>query len=439
MKISRPWDFVLILVAVLALIGAIYLCTSEQASQSRITNASYEIPHALIPPGDERNPDFEMDRTDANNRFALDFYRTLRSSSMYSGSNIIFSPYSISSAFAITCEGARGKTKDEIRSVFAFPKNDTARRLGYAGVCDELNNANASYTLRTATALWAEKTHPFLPDYVRTAGQYYGANTTNLDLSGQPEESAAIINRWIEYQTENRIKNLVSTSDVSPAILVITNAIYFKGDWGTPFTKDATTPEVFQVSSGKSVTTPMMHRDSLDELLPYGETDTFQVLELPYQHGAGKKLSMIIILPKGENINVVEDHLDLQQIATIRGTLVPHRVIVSLPKFSLGTTYNLAGPLRDMGMPTAFGSGADFSGMDGTGGSYIGTAVHKVFVEVNEEGTVAAAATAVAVWEVSTRQTPVTFRAGHPFIFLIQDTESGNILFMGRVVDPSAM
>jgi serpin B len=439
MKISRSGYLVLILVAVLALIGAVYLLTSEHASPSR-TIVSYETPHALIAPGDERNPVFEKNMTDANNRFALNFYRTLRQTPAFAGRNIFFSPYSISSAFAITYEGARGTTADEIRSVFSFPENDTARRLGYAGIYDDLNNPNASYTFRTANALWAEKIYPFLPEYIRIADRSYGVKTTNLNFIGQPQESRLVINRWVEATTDGRIREFISRDSIScDTRLVITNAVYFNGSWETSFPRAATTDADFFIAPNTSIRVPMMHQNSDEALFRYTETPGFQVLELPYNHTSGKALSMLVLLPKDHNLTAAEEDLDLQQTTGIKNSLTSQHVKVSLPKFSLGTTYNLPKLMTVMGMPTAFGAGADFSGMDGAKSLFIGEAIHKAVIDVNEEGTEATAATAVVMDNFSAKPSPVVFRADHPFLFLIKDSESGNILFMGRVVDPSAM
>ncbi len=376
-----------------------------------------------------------------NNRFAVDLYRELARDPQYEDGNIFFSPFSISSALAITGEGARGETADEIRAVFGFPQNDTLRREGFAAINAGINSGDSSYTLRTANALWAEKTYPFLPGYIDIAGRYYAANVTNLDFKNAPEPSRIAINTWVEEQTEDRIRDLLPTGSIDPMTrLVITNAIYFKGTWVKQFDTNSTREEEFRTISGAAVRVPMMQRIDEEAIYNYTETDDLQVLEMPYAHDGGRALSMLVLLPREDNLTAAEAALDM--LPELRQSLVSKRVDVFFPKCRLETEYSLPGTLAAMGMPTAFTPGAaDFSGMDGTTDLYISDVVHKAFVDVNEEGTEAAAATGVVMRVLSApspeERIPV-FRADHPFLLLIQDTESGNILFIGRVADPGS-
>ena len=380
--------------------------------------------------------------TEGNTRFALDFYRSLRTNPRYADSNIFFSPYSMSTAFSLAGEGARGKTADEIRTVFHLPENPATRREGNARISEALNNPQAGYTLHTANALWAEKSYPFLPEYLATAAQYYHADATNVDFISHPEESRQEINRWTEAKTENKIHDLIPTGVITPLTrLVITNAVYFRGTWEKEFNKDETTDAPFRKLDGTKPQVRMMQRGDHQSIFGYVDTWTYQAIELPYTSTGGKHLSMLVILPKGDDLTSVENSLSPGQIAGIRKSLTSRWVKVYFPKFSLDTTYALPGILGTMGMPTAFGGGADLSGMDGSQMLSIGDAIHKATIDVNEEGTEAAAATAVAVTlkgDGPQPEKPPEFRADHPFIFLIQDTESGNILFMGRVVNPSS-
>jgi len=380
------------------------------------------------------------DVAEANNRFTFDLYSYLTKDPKYAESNLFFSPFSISSALAITYEGARGMTADEIRSVFHLPNDNAAMRQGFAETNAGINKGSASYILRTANALWAEKTYPFLPGYISIASQYYGANVTNLDFINQPEESRTIINHWVEQKTENKIKDLIPAGVIDPMTrLVITNAVYFKGTWVKQFDKNNTRDADFRVSPEKTVKVSMMQRTDEDAVYRYTETDDIQVLAMPYAHSSGKELSMLVILPKGNNLTAAENVLDLATLSGIQNSSITQRVKVFLPKFKLETEYYLPDTLAAMGMPTAFSSTADFSGMDGTKNLVIGDVIHKAFVDVNEEGTEAAAATAV-VMKLSAvpeeRQIPV-FNADHPFIFIIQDDETGTILFIGRVMNPA--
>jgi serpin B len=376
--------------------------------------------------------------TAGNTQFAFDLYRQLAADPQYTDQNLFFSPYSISSALAITYEGARGTTADEIRTVLHLPANDTLRREGFSAIDAGLNHGDANYTLRTANALWAEKTYPFLPEYIDVAERWYGANATNLDFAGNPEGSRQTINQWVEGETEDKIKDLLPAGSIdSMTALVITNAVYFKGTWVKQFDANETREETFRVGPDKTVPVPMMHRTDEDAVYGYTETDTLQVLEMPYAHESGSELAMLVLLPVGDNLTAAEEVLDAEKIADLRQSLVRERVNVSFPKFTLDTDYSLPGTLAAMGMPTAFSMDADFSGMDGTENLFVSGVVHKAFVDVNEEGTEAAAATGVVVGIKSARpETVPVFRADHPFVFLITEKDSGTVLFVGRVVNP---
>ncbi|MCE5339476.1 MAG: serpin family protein [Methanomicrobiaceae archaeon] len=374
-----------------------------------------------------------------NSRFAFDLYRHLASAPANAGKNLFFSPYSISSALAITYEGARGATADEIGSVLHLPENNTLRREGFAGIDAGLNREDENYTLRTANALWAEEKYPFLPEYVDVAKHWYGANTTNLDFVNDSEASRQTINRWVAEQTEEKIRDLLPPGSIdSMTRLVITNAIYFKGTWADQFDANKTREEEFRVAQNETVTVRMMQRTDEDAIYGYTETATLQVLELPYAHGNGTELSMLVLLPKEDNLTAAEEVLDAEKLAALQDSLVRERVKVFFPKFTLETEYSLPGTLAAMGMPTAFSMDADFSGMDGTQYLFVSGVVHKAFVDVNEEGTEAAAATGVVVGVKSApvQDTTPVFRADHPFVFLIVEKDSGTVLFIGRVANP---
>lgn len=378
---------------------------------------------------------------DANNQFAFDLYSRLAKDQKSTGSNIFFSPISLSSALAITYEGARGKTADEIRSVFYLPENDTSRREGFSGLNAGINSGDPSYSLRTANALWAEKTYPFLTEYVRTAERSYGAKTTNLDFKGHPEDSRVTINIWVENKTEDRIKDLIPAGIIDPMTrLVITNAIYFKGDWVKQFDKNKTADADFRIVPGKTVKVPMMQRTDEDAVYLYAENKDLQMLSMAYEHTTGKELSLVLLLPKADNLTTTEDSLSADTLSALQQSATFRRVMVYFPKYTLETKYSLPDTLGAMGMPTAFTGNADFSGMDGTKNLFIGDVIHQAFVDVNEEGTEAAAATAVVMRQNAPPANPEpvpVFRADHPFIFIIQDDETGAILFMGRLVNPA--
>lgn len=375
-----------------------------------------------------------IELADANNQFAFDLYEKLNEAE---SGNIFFSPYSITSSGAMVYEGARGQTADEMRKVFGYPADDTMRRSASAHIYNTINTPKKAYRLHTANALWSEQTYDFLPEYIDLAKDYFGATVKNMDFIGDPDGSEAEINDWVEQQTNGRIKDILSPGSIEPLTrLIVTNAIYFKGDWKHQFDKDETKKDDFRTATEQTVQVDMMHFSDDDIDFNYTETDSLQMLELPYK---GDDLSMILLLPKEDNgvtLADIESELSASMFSVLRNDMMSENVRIWMPKFEFDTKYDLEQTLIEMGMPTAFTSpGADFSGMDGTRELFIGKVVHQAFVKVDEEGTEAAAATA---WGVVGAAIPKykEFRADHPFIFIIQQCDTGNILFLGRVVDP---
>lgn len=370
---------------------------------------------------------------DANNQFTFDLYAKYKSKA----GNIFFSPYSISSAIAMTYEGAKGQTADQIQSVFNFPKDDTIRREGFLGINTQINSPDKKYKLSVANALWVEKSYKLLDEYLNIVDKYYGAKAENMDFINNAEASRIKINSWVEEKTNDKIKNLLSPQDITPATaLVLTNAIYFKGFWSKQFSKTGTKEEDFRTSPDSRIKVQMMCLTGKEAEFNYGETDKLQILELPYE---GNELSMLILLPKNDDLKSLEESLSYNNLHEWKKLLFEQRVDVYLPRFKFETKYFMAEDLEQMGMPLAFSRGADFSGMSGIKDLFISKVIHQAFVEVNEEGTEAAAATAVMMEKglvVAPEPIPV-FKADHPFIFIIQDNATGNILFIGRVSDPA--
>lgn len=367
----------------------------------------------------------------ANNQFALDVYAELKQAD----GNVFLSPYSISTALAMTYEGANGQTAEEMAQVFYFPTDDDARRAAFAALHNALNEEDAEHELRVANALWAQKDYVFLETYTNTLQNFYAANASNLDFRGASEDARKTINTWVEAQTNDKIENLFPQGSLSASTrLVLTNAIYFKGDWLTQFDKNKTQNETFYLTSNTSASVPMMRLTDGVARFKYAEVDGGQILEMPYK---GEKLSMIVLLPERGNLAHFESVFSLENLNRWKGQMHLQKVDVFLPKFTFKTKYLLNGTLQKMGMPTAFSNAADFSGMDGTQNLAIQVVVHQAFVDVNEEGTEAAAATGVGVELTSVPLPPPVFRADRPFLFMIQDVAHGNILFLGRVADPT--
>jgi serpin B len=365
----------------------------------------------------------------SSNQFAFDLYSKLSEEE----GNVFFSPYSISTALSMTYEGARGETAEQMADVLHLIEDNTTRRSSFAAIHNIINTPNAEYKLHTANALWAQKNYTFLGNYTNTIENYYGGKITNLDFLRETEKSRKTINNWVEEQTNNKIKDLLPPGSVNYLTrLVLTNAIYFKGTWVKQFDKKDTREQDFRISPDNTVKVPMMRRTDKDARFNYAETEELQILEMLYE---GENLSMLVLLPRNENLHELEESLTAEKLEEWKAMLREQKVDVYIPKFKFTQKYSLSRTLAEMGMPLAFTPDeADFSGMDGTSNLFISGVFHKAFVDVNEKGTEAAAATGVVVGMVAM---PNSFRADHPFNFLIQERGTGSILFMGRVVDPS--
>lgn len=368
----------------------------------------------------------------ANNQFAFELYRALRSDA----GNIFFSPYSISVALAMAYEGARAGTANEMQKVFHFPTDAGVRRASYLALANYTNTPNAHYKLSIANSLWVDKSYPLLSGYTSTVEQYYGGKATMVDFRGAAEAARRTINKWVADNTSGKIPNLFPQNSLnSNTRLVLANAVYFKGTWVKQFERSKTTNESFTVNATRSVTVPMMQRTDKDAVFKYTEMSGMQILELPYE---GDRLAMYVLLPKTAPLSALESSITLSNLNTWRKALKAQRVNVFLPKFTVNAKYAMNDTLSALGMPMAFAPNADFSGMDGTKMLSIQSVVHQAFAAVDEEGTEAAAATGVSIGITSAPDNPPpTFRADHPFVFVIQDMTNGNILFMGRMSNPA--
>jgi serpin B len=360
----------------------------------------------------------------ANNRFALDLYSEL---SKYETGNIFFSPYSISSALAIVYEGARGKTADEIRAVFHFPDYETLRP-NFAAIYNSINENCRGCELRTGNALWVQEGFPLLESYKSVVEEYYGGKAANLDFARETEKSRQTINSFIEEQTNRKIKELIPPGLLRPeTVLVITNAIYFKGNWRWEFDPKETRKMDFKTPNG-TVTVPMMCMFPSDVKFKYAELKDLQILELPYADG---NVSMIILLPK-EDLGKIEP-LTVEKLEEWKSKMEETTLdAIYIPKFEFETKYILNSHLKRLGMPTAFTPQADFSGITPIK-IWIDFIIHQAYVKVDEKGTEAAAATGVGM----TLGVKRVFMANRPFIFIIQQNDTGNILFLGRVINPA--
>lgn len=373
----------------------------------------------------------------ANNQFAFDLYSKFQEEAQ--NENIFFSPYSISTALTMVYEGAKGQTAEEMQSVLHLPEDTLLRQASSAKIYNDLNKEDEAYELSIANALWVQKEFPIVEGYSTTIEQYYGGEVKNLDFVNEPEKSREIVNAWIEEQTRGKITNVIPEGLFDQYTrLVLVNAIYFKGAWLKPFSEEETSDENFKISTEEVIKVPTMQLSG--EEFNYAETDEVQILEMLYN---GDDLSMLIILPKENNLEAIEEILNAEKLSEWNAMLSMQRVDIFIPTFKFETKYFMVKTLSDMGMPTAFLESADFTAMEDHPYEdlMIDEVIHQAFVEVNEEGTEAAAVTVVEM-STTTSEEPyvpvVEFRADHPFIFIIQQRETGNILFLGRVNNPIA-
>ena len=461
--------------------------TGEERGRMRLLLAgmiSLAISHGLAlvgaqdpPAAKDEKPTLEQ-AAPVTGDFAFDLYRQL--AKVRPGQNLFLSPYSVSSALTMAAEGARGQTAAEMGEVLGYP--EAARQRGaearllpwnMAMIHQEMAKYNAlfrskpdsPYLISVANALYGEKTYPFSPSFIATMEKFYGGDVVRLvDFKNAAEAARQQMNAWVEQQTRERIKNLVREGGVNASTqLVIINAIYFKGEWATPFEGRLVREEDFHANSQKTTVSMMQaymlkggryaafnangslfttpehaSRDVPKESLYPGQGG-FQIAELPYKGGA---LAMVLVVPQDvDGLPAIEKELTAARLRSWLGKLDERGMNVALPKFRIESSYEMSDPLRELGMRQAMNpDNADFSGMsaDGSRGVAISGVLHKAFVKVNEEGTEAAAATAVLIGpgRVSSEFIPAV-RADRPFLFAIRDRGTGTILFLGRLVAPA--
>ena len=371
---------------------------------------------------------------DGSNAFAFDLYRKLTEKP----GNVFVSPFSAHAALSMTADGAKGVTRDEMVRVLHLPA-DPEKALAAGDVGRFYAAGGEGYELVAANALWGQKGFPWRPDFLDRQSRRFGAGFNEADFRANPEAERVRINKWVEGQTRDRIKELLKPDIItSNTTMVLTNAIYFKGEWAEQFDPKLTREAPFTLADGTKKTVPMMHRTGGFRM--YVEPSEkgfwepkFQVAEIPYR---GSDLSMVVILP-GKHNGLPELERTVTPTSLAMWLTQTHDAAgsgLSLPKFRLEPDSELLNdPLKQMGMPTAFTPGhADFTGMATEPPGWIHAVVHKAFVDVNEQGTEAAAATAVVIGRGARQE----FRADRPFLFLIRDVKRDTILFMGRYETP---
>ena len=368
----------------------------------------------------------------SNTAFALDLY--LRTSS--EGQNLFFSPFSISTALGMTYAGARGRTAEEMANALRFPKvDDLHSLLGSLTTRITKIGTEGKVMLSTANSLWCQQDYPFVDDFLKTARRDYRAEAQPVNFAAQAEPARRKINKWVAEQTHDKIEELLQPGQISSSTrLVLCNAVYFKGKWLKQFNPKATATRPFQVSPSRQVDTPMM---SQTVRLRSHQVNEVLLFSLPY---AGNSVSMIVLLPNSvDGLATLEKSLSAEALQGWLSGLAGSPEMetdLTLPRFKLKSRLELNEPLAALGMKQAFTAQADFTGISTRAGLAIDDVVHEAVVDVNEEGTEAAAATGVTMRATSVARKKV-IRVDHPFIFLIREDTSGSLLFLGKVVDPS--
>ncbi|MCC5828858.1 MAG: serpin family protein, partial [Phycisphaeraceae bacterium] len=364
--------------------------------------------------------------------------------------NLFYSPYSISSAVSMAWVGARGETEKQFAKAMQLTE-EQARDHGwvfpaFGKLSDHINDyqkgEDPPFVLSTANAIWGQSNYNFHQAYLDTLDKDYRAPLRLMNFIEDPDGSRIEINQWVERKTQDRIKNLLPEGSIDGMTrLVLTNAIYFKGKWANEFNPSSTRPMPFHTLESvaservQPARAQMMHRTGDYRFV---QTPDYKAIELPY---VGGDLVMNVFLPKPGTFEKFEEGLTAAHLSELIGRVHEARMVevrVHLPRFKMTVTPKLGETLKTLGLSDAFAPNrADFSGMTDDERLYIGAAVHKAFVEVNEEGTEAAAATGLVMRATAMPMDPPTFQADHPFIFVIRDRTSHAILFMGRVMDPT--
>ncbi|MDH7489164.1 MAG: serpin family protein [Anaerolineae bacterium] len=425
---KTPWVNLLLVLVLISLAA----CAPSRPAQAQVAQSDKpRVQSPAVPPSDL------AELVAGNSAFAFDLYQAIREKP----GNLFYSPYSISVALAMTYAGARGTTERQMADVLRFTLPQDRLHPAFNLLDQALASRGAGakskdgkpFRLSVANSLWGQAGYKFLPAFLDTLAENYGAGLRLVDFHSAPEAARKTINDWVSDQTEGKIKDLIPQGAIDALTrLVLANAIYFNAAWMYPFDKDATQDGPFYLLDGSQVTVPMMRQD---KHFRYFAGNGVQAVELPYDGG---EVSMVILVPDKGKFPAFEQSLTADTVADILSKMETTNVNLTMPKFKYDATLSLAATLKAMGMPDAFSPDADFSGMDGTRNLAITDVFHKAFVAVDEAGTEAAAATAVVIGLTAMPVSPVELTVDRPFVFLIRDVQTGAILFVGRVLNPSA-
>jgi serine protease inhibitor len=364
-----------------------------------------------------------------SNSFAFDLYQKINQDD---SKNIFFSPYSVFLALSIVHEGAEGETAEEMKRVLYLPERDFLRS-SIKTISSIVNRKGREYSLSTGNAIWTQKDYEFLEEYINIIEENYSAKATNLDFARKTELSRLTINDYIERETQGKIKDIISEGFLNPLTkMVITSAIYFKGDWKFQFEKEETREMEFYVKPEEKIKTEMMFAKTEDVRFNYLETEELEIIELPYK---GESVSMLILLPKND-IKEIEKDLNFEKLESYKREMKETSIdAIYFPKFEFDTKYFMRDLLMSMGMSNAFIYGfADFSNIDGTKNLFIDNVIHQAYIGVDEKGSEAAGATAVILLDSVSEEK--IFMANRPFLFIIEEKETGVVLFLGKLCNP---
>jgi len=369
---------------------------------------------------------------DSNNVFAFKLYNEVRRSE--DNENLFFSPFSISTALAMTYAGAKNETEKQMSHTLHFSLDQNTFHKNYKNYLEKIgSDTGKDLVMGIANSLWIANSLKLLPSFSGIVNTDYKSAAKNVDFSNT-EQTRQEINSWVEQKTNNKIKGLIKPRILdADTKLVLVNAIYFNGKWKTPFPKDSTKNEKFHKTYSGNVKVNFMHNTAHYK---YYHDDTLKAIDIPYADG---KISMIVLLPQDrDDIDTIENKLNYRYYSKIVSSMSQQKIVLALPKFKTTAEFELADELSNMGMPIAFSSSANFKGMSDES-LCISHVIHKAFIDVTEEGTEAAAATAVNMKMLMVMRAPVSisFIANHPFIFVIRDNATGSILFMGKIMDPT--
>lgn len=399
-------------------IGCMFCALLLSAGQARGAKSSSSVPRADV-----------KSAVRSSNLFAWDLYKKIRARP----GNIFLSPMSIASTLTMASAGARGKTAARMRKVLrhALPASRLHAAFGSVIQSLEASRKEKGYTLEIANRLWGQTGRSYRPSFLKMMASIYDAGFAQVDFSANPEAARTEINDWIKSRTRGRMKEMLPPSSLSAMTrLLITNTAFFKGLWRHQFDKAQTRTLQFHVAPGKKVKVPFMRQTAP---FRYAAIDGVKLLEMEYRGGL---VAMLLILPRKRfSLGRVEKGLTLKKMKRWRRALRLAPVSVSLPRFRMDRQLKLKKVLSRMGMPQVFTGQADFSGISPSMNLYLSQVIHRATVDVDEEGTVASAAT--AGMEEENGNHPKVFDADHPFLFLITDKKTGPILFMGRVSNPA--